>query len=412
MEQSIRPAPGSNRRMWENKWVRLLALLVVANIAYYLYNNWGLVTVKVTDAPLRDVIRSIEWQTWVKIYSNIPGDAKVTMYCDHVPFSEAMETLAVNVELPPSDDDNARQRRPRNPDGSTNTASATPPPPSTNAPAGAPPGGPGGPGLGGFRGGGFSRASWNLAFFTGGSKAQVQQEIREFQSNDPNEENKVYSASNQIQMISTENMISPNPLKQAWPGMQAVSHPSGDVPPNMMPGAAPKTDAPPPGPPTVHTYFDAFTQSANIWIMAPGSWTPQVSQPPPENSSIISAVEKLVSKSGGYVTRAYILRSGRGGSPGTRAVAINDDAWADRMRNVINGLPADQKEEATDNLNKEIDYRKGIAALPPEERRKKMFEHGLERMLYGERLSRMSPEKRAQAYKRMIAIRNPGKVAK
>jgi hypothetical protein len=50
--------------MWENKWVKLLALLIVANVGYYLYLNWGLVTVKVKDAPLKDVISSIEWQTW------------------------------------------------------------------------------------------------------------------------------------------------------------------------------------------------------------------------------------------------------------------------------------------------------------------------------------------------------------
>jgi hypothetical protein len=54
------------------KWFWLLGLLVVSNIGYYLYNNWGLVTVKVTDAPLSKVINSIEWQGWVKIYSNLP----------------------------------------------------------------------------------------------------------------------------------------------------------------------------------------------------------------------------------------------------------------------------------------------------------------------------------------------------
>jgi hypothetical protein len=41
------------------KWLWLLGMLVVANIAYYFYENWGLITVKVTDAPLAKVIHSI-----------------------------------------------------------------------------------------------------------------------------------------------------------------------------------------------------------------------------------------------------------------------------------------------------------------------------------------------------------------
>src|SRR5271170_5390779 len=87
------------------KWLWLLSLLVVANIAYYFYSEWGLVTVKVTDVPLSKVIHSIEWQGWVKIYTNLPLDTKVTMYVDHVPLAEAMETLAANVDVPPPPSD-------------------------------------------------------------------------------------------------------------------------------------------------------------------------------------------------------------------------------------------------------------------------------------------------------------------
>ena len=56
------------------KWIGLMLLLVFGNIANYLYSNWNLVTVKVTDAPLDKVISSIEWQGWVKIYTNLPHD--------------------------------------------------------------------------------------------------------------------------------------------------------------------------------------------------------------------------------------------------------------------------------------------------------------------------------------------------
>ena len=78
----------------------LLGFLIVANIFYHYYLNWGLITVKVHDAPLGKVIRSIEWQGWVKIYTNLDLTSKVTMYVDHVPLAEAMETLAVNVDVP------------------------------------------------------------------------------------------------------------------------------------------------------------------------------------------------------------------------------------------------------------------------------------------------------------------------
>src|SRR5476651_600335 len=94
------------------KWRWIFGLLVLANIAYYFYNNWGLVTVKATDVPLSKVISSIEWQGWVKIYTNLAPDTKVTMYVDHVPLAEAMETLAANVDVPPPSPDSDDGTRP------------------------------------------------------------------------------------------------------------------------------------------------------------------------------------------------------------------------------------------------------------------------------------------------------------
>src|ERR1017187_1281933 len=85
------------------KWGGLIALLILANIVNYIYWNWGLITVKVKDAPLSKVIKSIEWQGWVTIYTNLPSDAKVTMWVDHVPLAEAMETLAHDITMPPTD---------------------------------------------------------------------------------------------------------------------------------------------------------------------------------------------------------------------------------------------------------------------------------------------------------------------
>jgi hypothetical protein len=425
---------GENTR----KWLWILAALIVANAGYYLYSNWGLVTLKVHDAPLKEVIGSLEWQGWVKIYTNLPLDTKVSMYCDHVPLAEAMETLAANVDAPPPSDgdDNPRPRRNgfglgASAGGSTNAASATAPADastngaSTNgapiAAGGPPPGGnPGAPGAGRPPGGGgFGRgAQWNLAFFTGPSSSQVKQEIREFESSDPDEDNKVYTYNTQSQIFSTDTTtVAPDPAQQAWPGYKPPPpDPNAPASANGANGSAntntasaqptPANQPDPNAPPTVHTYLQALAAAANIWIMAPGSWTPQVDAPP-ANSSIIGAVKQLIGSSHGVVVEALVLRAGRGGAPGN--TNRNDDNWEDRMMNAINGLPADQRPDAIEQLHKEADFRKSVQTLPPDQRRQKMFEHFAERMIYGERLARLSPEKRAKAYQRMIQIRQAAK---
>jgi hypothetical protein len=420
------------------KWIWLMVLLVLANIASYFYNNWGLVTVKVNDAPLSKVIRSIEWQGWVRIYTNLAPDTKVTMYVDHVPLAEAMETLAANIDVPapsPDGDNSARPNRDR-------------PARSGDQPggfAGAPPGGggafggPGGGGAGdagtpggppGGRGGGFGgrRAEWNLAFFVAPTSAQVKQEIREFELSDPNDDTKVYTFGTQMQLVASESMTtSADPRLQSWPGVKPVDVSAG---PAQAPPAAPvdaqagtatppptgNAPANPPAPttPTMQTYLQAFAESANIWIMAPGSWAPEVSSAPRPDSSIIRAVENFVRGSHGAVTQAFVLRAGRGGARGGNRgdFAGGDDAWADRMRNAINGLPPDERPDALDQVNKEVQFRKDLRALPPEQRRQKMFQHFAERMIYGERLSRLSPAKRALVYQRMIAMRAAAKAQK
>lgn len=415
------------------KWVWALVVLVVANIGYYFYSNWGLVTVKVHEVPLSKVISSIEWQGWVKIYTNLPPDTKVSMYCDHVPLSEAMETLAANVDVPPppdAGDDGGRQRgfgfgSGPGQTGGTNAASASAPTgASTNgAPVAAGgatgnPGGQGGPGgdrLPGGRfgggGGGFRAAQWNLAFFVAPTKAQVAQEIRAFQSDDSNSDNKVYTYGTPSQIFSTDTTtVAPDPAKQTWPGYKPPPPPDPNVQAgtngasNGSPGQAADNQPDPNAPPTVHTYLEALAQAANIWIMAPGTWTPQVA-PPAANGSIIGAVKNLVGSAHGVVVQALVLRAGRGGAPGSR----NDDNWEDRMMNAINGLPADERPDAIEQLHKEIDFRKSLANLSPEERRKKFAEHFVERMLYGERMDRLSPERRARMYVRMIQARQAAK---
>ena len=400
------------------KWLWLLVGLIVANVGYYFYSNWGLVTVKVKDAPLKQVISSIEWQAWVKIYSNLPADTKVTMYADHVPLAEAMESLAANVDLPPLPDDGTQPRRNRGFGGADGSSTNNAPALAQNGgQAGPPPGGfgaggPGGPGAGGppggrgGGGGGFGRrAEWNLAFFVGPTSADVKEEIAQFQAGDPDIDAKVFTYNTQLQTIASDTVVSaPDPHTQSWPGYTAP--PPAPVDPNQ-------TDTTPPAntPPNVQTYLEGFARSANIWIMSTGSWTPNVANPPAPNSSIISAVKNFVSNSHGVVTQALVLRTGRVGPRGGGSDFGNDDAWADRMRNAITGLPPDERPDALDQLNQEVQFRKEIAGLPPEQRRPRMMAHFAERMLYADR-SRVSPEKRAKMYSRMIAMRQAAKAAK
>ena len=396
------------------KWLWMLALLLVANVAYYIYSNWGLVTVKVKDEPLSQIIHSIEWQGWVKIYTNLPGDTKVTMYADHVPLAEAMETLAANVDLPPPDpatDEGTRPRRdglggPGSPGNFAGNGGA-----ATNAPGMAGAGGPGTGGPPGGRGGGGGfgrRAEWNLAFFVGPTAADVKQEIRQFEAGDPQIDAKVYAYNTQLQTIADDSVTAaPDPHAQGWPGVRSPA----PVDPNATaPGGGP-ADPPANTPPTVQTYFADFAQAANIWIMATGSWTPAVANPPAPDDSIIRAVKNFVSDEHGVVTQALVLRAGRGGPRGDTGGGFSDDAWADRLRNAINGLPPDQRPEALDQLNHEVDFRKGLQGLQPDERRQKMFAHFAERMLYADR-SRLSPEKRAKMYQRMIMMRQAAKAGK
>jgi len=403
-----------------------MLLLVFGNIANYLYSNWNLVTVKVTDAPLDKVISSIEWQGWVKIYTNLPHDSKVTMYVDHVPLAEAMETLAANVDVPqppPTADDSAAAPP-------TNGDQAGRPSDRPGGFAGAPPDsapGAGGGGRGGGRGGGFGgglggRAQWNLAFFVAPNTAEAKEEIREFEAGDQNDATKIYTYGTQMQTITTENMsVTADPRLQTWPGMKPVNA-STTAPADAQTNAMTQTpagngvaaDSSAPTPPTVQTYLQALAQSANIWIMAPGSWTPAVSSAPPADSSIIRALKNLVSGSHGTVIQAIVLRTGGGGGGGRGNrgdVAGGDDAWSDRMLNAINGLPADERADAVEQLHTEIQFRKNLQSLPPEQRRQAFMQHMVERMLYADR-SRLSPEKRAKMYQRMITMRTAAKANK
>ncbi len=69
-------------------------LVVLASIVYWVWSNWGLITVDVKDKPLSEVIRSIEKQGGIVLKTNMDGAKPVSMRVIKVPLTEALETLA------------------------------------------------------------------------------------------------------------------------------------------------------------------------------------------------------------------------------------------------------------------------------------------------------------------------------
>jgi hypothetical protein len=334
----------------------IILFLIVANIIRWFFSDWGLITVTVHEAPLGQIVKSIERQGWVKIYTDIDPSTPVSMYVVKVPLAEAMETLVANL-----------------PNG----------------------------------------GQWKLGFFAAPSSAAVKNEISAFQQGNLGDDAKIFSFPTPLQMLDNDSdMPAADPRLQAWPGMQApppaptnaVADNSGNNPQNPPPAAP----ADPPGPPTVQDYFTAFAQGADIWIVAPGSWTPVVSKAPAPSSSIISAVENLVDNAHGSVQPAIILqaRGRRPGGPRGGGGFGGDTGWVmmeDRMKNAINGLPEEARPQALAQLNAEDAFRKDVQAAPPDQRQAMMRDHFMKRM--GNNSWRQSPEKRAQRYATAVANR-------
>lgn len=349
--------------------IGLVAFLVVANIIYYIYAGWGLITVKVTDAPLGKVIKSIEWQGWVKIYSSLDPDTKVTMNVDHVPLAEAMATLAVNVN-----------------------------------------------------------GQWKLGFFAAPTAAEVKQQIAAFQAGSDkrgkDDDVKIYTYPTMLDMIAADSEASASdPREQSWPGMKPAPATPPPAPAAGDGNASPDASASPKeqdkseeDPHSVRHYLKAFAKAADIWIMVPKSWEATVPADPAPNSSIAGAVSQLVKSAGGSVTQAIILRSSGGprgivsdGGRGGGNFYDDDDQWnamTDRIRNAIKGLPPEEREDATSELENENSFRKSMKSVDPKLRKELTRKHVMEKMArMGGRMARMAPEKRAQMYQRMVAAR-------
>jgi hypothetical protein len=327
----------------------ILVLLIVANLIRWFFSDWGLITVTVTDAPLGQVLKSIQRQGWVTIYSDMDPTTKVSMYVVKVPLAEAMETLTANVG-----------------------------------------------------------GQWKLGFFAAPNSAGVKQEIRAFQAGGADDDSKIYSYQTPLQMLAdtdADGLPAADPRLQSWPGY----HPPA-APPPPPPSADGQPDATPPAPPpppsNVQDYLQALAEEADIFVMAPASWSPNVAAPAP-NSSIIHAVKNLVGSAHGSVQQAIVLRSrARRSSGGQHNFAGGDTGWAymeDRMQNAINGLPADVRPQATAQLAQETKFQKDLQAVPPEQRGPMMMQHFMKRM--GQNNWRRSPDKRAAMYSRAVSNR-------
>src|SRR5260221_9741169 len=146
-------------------------------------------------------------------------------------------------------------------------------------------------------------------------------------------------------------------------------------------------------------------------MLAAGSWAPAVASAPPPDPAIISAGKNFVGHSRGAVTQAIVLRVGRGGartpgSGGGGGFAGGDmQIMEDRMRNAINGLPADARGDALDQLNQEVQFYQNVKSAPPDQQPAMLRDHMTQKLAAGNTNSRRSPAKRAQRNQSAVATR-------
>ncbi len=75
----------------------ILTILCAANGAWHLWKNWGLVTIDATDRPFAEVLHSVERQAGVRLASNLPAEAKITIHVHKVTLLHALNVLAASA---------------------------------------------------------------------------------------------------------------------------------------------------------------------------------------------------------------------------------------------------------------------------------------------------------------------------
>ncbi|MEI8341492.1 MAG: hypothetical protein WCH43_08180, partial [Verrucomicrobiota bacterium] len=84
-----------NRKKW---LIAAVLVLVTAKIVWSYYVNWGLITIHAVKQPLSKIVSQIQSQGHVTLKTNLDPATPVTMDVDHVPVSDALETLSVVTE--------------------------------------------------------------------------------------------------------------------------------------------------------------------------------------------------------------------------------------------------------------------------------------------------------------------------
>jgi len=81
--------------MQRNHWLIAAALLLlVGNLIWYVWGNWGLITIHSEDKSLAEIIRSIEKQAGVTVKTDLDTGVPLRMHVDKVKLTEALETLS------------------------------------------------------------------------------------------------------------------------------------------------------------------------------------------------------------------------------------------------------------------------------------------------------------------------------
>lgn len=76
----------------------LLVTLLLGSVAWYIYSGWGLVTLKVENAPVGKVLASIGKQGGIEIVSNLDPATTVSLDVRRVPPVEALDIVAVRTD--------------------------------------------------------------------------------------------------------------------------------------------------------------------------------------------------------------------------------------------------------------------------------------------------------------------------
>lgn len=74
----------------------VLGLLLGANLVWWVWSGWGLISVDADNKPVTDVVHSIERQAGVRLVSNLPADQTISMHVHKVSLLRALQVLSNN----------------------------------------------------------------------------------------------------------------------------------------------------------------------------------------------------------------------------------------------------------------------------------------------------------------------------